>query len=89
MDVPEKKYVSKPSVVPVAFGILVIAAMYLLPIFPAGWFSSPVTLAKISEMCSSPFPLIRCPDYIPWLFMAGWGIGIISILLGIFNKIKE
>jgi hypothetical protein len=83
------KDVYKPSIVPIAFGILIIGAMYLLPVFPTGWFSNPLTLAKMWETCSIPFSPIRCPEYMPWLFIAGWGIGIISILLGIFNKVEE
>lgn len=81
--------VYKPSPVPVVFGILIIAAMYLLPVFSTGWFGNTVTLARMNDMCSTPLSPISCPDFIPWLFMAGWGIGIISILVGIFNKRKE
>ena len=82
----QKVTISKPNPVMIIFGIIIILVIYLIPIFQTGIFEKSLTLAGLFNQCSSPFPLVRCPEYIPLLFFGAWVLGVIFIVLGIFNK---
>lgn len=79
-----RKY--SPNGFTISFGVIVIAAIYLLPVLPVSQFgySSFVTLAKLNSMCGSS--MASCSFVIPCLFFLGWGCGIVFILAGIFSK---
>jgi len=83
------KTVYKPDIYSVGFGVIVILIIYTLPVTSTGLFGNYITTAKAAELCSSPIPVIRCTQYINWIFLVGWIVGIISILAGIFNQVKE
>jgi len=82
----QKTTVNKPSVALILFGLFIILAMYTLPIIPSQtlYGKSTTTLANTIQSCASPF--VRCPEIISWIFFVGWGLGILLIVIGIFNK---
>jgi predicted nucleic acid-binding Zn ribbon protein len=84
----EKKWVYRPVATLIVMGVLLILAMYTIPI--PGYGGS-VTLAKQVDVCSSPLSslLYRCPEALSWWFFGGWGMGILLIALGIFHRVKE
>lgn len=88
----QKKTVYKPIIILILFGILIILAMYLLPVVPCQstiYGACKTTLAKTSEICGSGMPGTQsCNELISWTFFIGWGIGIILIVMGICNKKK-
>ena len=81
----EKRTEFSPIVFLILIGILIILALYLVPIVPS-YFGNSLTLSKTVELCSSPFPVIGCNESYQWMFYIGWIIGIFCIVLGVFNK---
>jgi hypothetical protein len=83
---PKKVFISKPDPGMIIFGIIIILVIYFIPVFQTGMFGGSLTLAVAFNQCSSPMPIIRCSDLIPWLFFGAWVFAVILIVMGIFNK---
>lgn len=82
----QKKTEYAPSAGMIVIGLFIILAMYLFPLPNQSIFGGTFTLAKTIELCSSPFPMIRCNSTLSWIFYLGWIVGVIFIVLGICNK---
>jgi hypothetical protein len=83
----QKKTVSSPDAGMIIIGILIILGMYLVPIVPSSSFwGNSMTLAKTWEYCTSPIPVIHCNLAHTWFFYFGWIIGVVLIVMGIYNK---
>jgi predicted nucleic acid-binding Zn ribbon protein len=80
-----KKTEYRPIAFLIVIGIIIILALYLVPIVPS-YLGNSLTLSKAVELCSSPFPVIRCNESYQWMFYIGWFIGILCIVIWIFNK---
>jgi hypothetical protein len=78
-------YVNKPNLGIITMGILIFAAVYLIPIPGIG------TLAKNAEICSSKyFSLFSgCDPVFGWYFYITWVFAIFFIFLGILNKKEQ
>jgi len=85
-----EKTVYEPSVGLILLGIVIILAMYIIPIFPMPSLTGKTiaTLAQIQGLCSTFSILVACPPWVSLTFYLGWGIGIVFIVIGIFNKKK-
>ena len=63
----------------ILFGIIIILAMYLLPL-------DGVPLARRADLCSSPsFIFYNCPGGISWIVFLGWLAGVACIIAGMFR----
>ncbi|PKL64083.1 MAG: hypothetical protein CVV32_10520 [Methanomicrobiales archaeon HGW-Methanomicrobiales-3] len=78
-------YTWSPDPFPVLIGIIVVASMYLFPLFPVpGRIGSPLTLAAIAMgEFAPPFPQNFL--YLLALIM-GWGVAIGLLIYGLVNK---
>jgi len=75
-----------PDAVMTIAGILIILAMYLVPLPSQPVYGYSFTLAKTVEYCSTPFPIIHCNSILTQLFYCGWIAGVILIVIGLFGS---
>jgi hypothetical protein len=82
-----EKTVYSPHLGSIFIGILIILAMYLIPISSVP-YGGTITLAKQVELCSAPFSslIYRCSNSLSMFFYAGWLVGLFFIGIGIINK---
>ncbi len=75
----QKERVYAPIMPLILFGIIIILAMYMLPL-------DGVPLARRADLCSSPsFIFYNCPGGISWIVFLGWLAGVACIIAGIFR----
>lgn len=76
----------RPTLFLILWGLFIILSMYLLPIFPNQVFFGYgfTTLAKTVESISSS--LVRCPEFISWIFFFGWGFSVSLIVIEVTHK---
>jgi len=78
-------YIWSPDPFPVLIGIIVVASMYLIPLFPVpGRIGTPITLAAIAiGEFAPPFP----QNFLYLLtFVLGWVVAIGIAFYGLINK---
>lgn len=87
--VAKNESVWKPDPFAIGLGVTLILIMYFLPVFGTG-YGGALSLAGMFNQCfNNLFPLVRCHEYISWLFFGGWICAIIIIVFGIFNREKK
>ena len=85
-DVPESiATVRKPDPYPVLVGIVLLASIYLLPLFPSPVSGgTALTLADAVGRC--PADPGSCSLILSVTFWLGWGVSLCLILAGIFSR---
>lgn len=79
LDDTQKERVYAPVMPLIFFGIIIILAMYMLPL-------DGVPLARRADLCSSPsFIFYNCPGGISWIVFLGWLAGVACIIAGMFR----
>jgi len=82
-DDTQKKPVYAPIVPLILTGIIIILALYLVPI-------GGEPIARRADLCSSPsFLFYNCPEGISWVLFLGWLLGVTCILAGILSWKKQ
>jgi len=80
-----------PDPLAIGIGIVIIAAMYLLPVIPFS-FMGHFTLAQYVAACSRPFHTMMygCTNSpLSWFFYGGWIVGVFCIMLGLFSRTRK
>jgi hypothetical protein len=87
--VPASYY--SPDPLAIGIGIVIILAMYLLPVIPFS-FMGHFTLAQYVSACNRPFHtmLYGCTHSpLAWFFYAGWIVAVFCIMIGLFNRTRK